>query len=91
MLTDQTWISVFGRLAYMREFNEQRELTAESLAARGFAWNVEGLAAPSEALQVDLGLNGHLTDGLDVTLKGSYTGYDGGSQRSGSVTFSYKF
>ena len=88
---EQAWIRIFGRVAYMRELSAERSLTVESLAARGFSWHVDGLQAPEDSVLIDLGLQSRIGEGVDMTLKGSYTGYTDGSQSSGSVSLSFKF
>lgn len=91
VLDDQAWIRVFARVAYMHEFNSERALTVESLAARGFSWEVNGLEAPEDSVQIDFGFHSRISEGVDMTFKGSYNGYSDGSQRSGSISASFKF
>jgi outer membrane autotransporter protein len=85
------WINTFAHAAYSRELNADRGLTGYSLAAPGFRWDVEGLAAPPESVQLDLGLKSRIGESLDLTIKGTYIGYSGGSQTSGSLSLSYRF
>jgi outer membrane autotransporter protein len=53
------------RAQWVRETERNRSIQAESLAARGFPWNVVGTKAPQDVLKLD----GGLTIGLSDTLK----------------------
>jgi len=59
------------RAQWVRETDRNRWVQAESLAARGFPWEVVGTKAPKDVLKLDGGLTVGLTDAMK--FRGSYT------------------
>ena len=79
------------RAQWVRETDRNRWVKAESLAARGFPWEVAGTKAPKDVLKIDGGVTVGLTDAMK--FRGSYTSDVSRQTRShglslrGDVTF----
>ena len=90
-LSETMQLRLMANVMHELELSQQRGASVNSLAAPGFDWKTEGLAAPSGKVKLDGGLTLKPSSFVTLSVKGSHTFYEGGSSSAATVSVSGSF
>lgn len=90
-LSETMQLRLMANAMHELELSQQRGASVNSLAAPGFDWKTEGLAAPSGTVKLDGGLTLKPSSFVTLSVKGSHTFYEGGTSSAATVSVSGSF